>query len=92
MDERRLLNELMKAVGEEAEEFSVRPRFPGLNNPLFLFLHMPDAHERADADRTPLPGMLPGLGLTPVPEAWPQVEILCSRMVVDASGRQSDSS
>ncbi|MEV8122603.1 hypothetical protein AB0P07_00540 [Streptomyces sp. NPDC085944] len=125
MDERHLLNELMKAVAEEAEEFSVRPYFPGLskfaafayvaqgfgyryvghapgtaalNNPFFLFARMPDARERVAAlqavhgdsrGRTPLPGMRPGLGLTPVPEVRPQVDLLHSRMVVDASGRYS---
>lgn len=123
MDERHLLNELMKAVTEEAREFTVRPHFPGLkkfaafayvaesfgyryaghapgnaalNNPFFLFVRMPDARARATAlraarqqapGRTPLPGMRPGLGLTPVPEARPQVELLYSQMVVDASGR-----
>ncbi|MFF0514932.1 hypothetical protein [Streptomyces sp. NPDC004250] len=30
MDERHLLNELMKAVAEEASDFVVRPHFPGL--------------------------------------------------------------
>ncbi len=29
MDERHLVNELMKAVAEEAREFAVRPHFPG---------------------------------------------------------------
>ncbi|EHN76476.1 integral membrane protein [Streptomyces coelicoflavus ZG0656] len=123
MDERHLLNELMKAVTEEAREFTVRPHFPGLkkfaafayvaerfgyryvghapgnaalNNPFFLFVRMPDARERAAAlqadqqqasGRRPQPGMRPGLGLTPVPEARPQVELLYSQMVVDASGR-----
>ncbi|MFC8085400.1 hypothetical protein [Streptomyces sp. NPDC057340] len=125
MDERHLLNELMKAVGEEVEKFSVRPHFPGLkkfaafayvaqsfgyryvghvpgnaalNNPFFLFVRMPDARERGAAlqavppdarGRTPLPGMRPGLGLTPVPEVRPQVDLLYSRMVVEASGRYS---
>ncbi|WP_435615345.1 hypothetical protein [Streptomyces coelicoflavus] len=125
MDEQHLLNELMKAVSEEVEEFSVRPHFPGLrkfaafahvaqsfgyryvghapgnaalNNPLFLFVRMPDARERVAAlqaarrdarGRIPLPGMRPGLGLTPVPQARPQVDLLHSRMVVDASGRYS---
>ncbi|MFG2678221.1 hypothetical protein [Streptomyces sp. NPDC048392] len=123
MDERHLLNELMKAVTEEAREFAVRPHFPGLkkfaafafvaerfgyryvghapgnaalNNPFFLFVRMRDARERAAAlqaahreapVRKLLPGMRPGLGLTPVPEVRPQVEILYSQMVVDASGR-----
>lgn len=123
MDERHLLNELMKAVAEEAREFTVRPHFPGLkkfaafayvaesfgyryvghapgnaalNNPFFLFVRMPDARARATAlqaahqqapGRTPLPGMRPGLGLTPVPEVRPQVELFYSQMVVDASGR-----
>ncbi|MGW1470357.1 MULTISPECIES: hypothetical protein [Streptomyces] len=122
MDERHLLNELMKAVVEEAHEFVVRPHIPGLkkfaafayiaerfgyrymghapggvalNNPYFLFLRTPDARERAAlltlsseaSNRKLLPGMRPGLGLTPDKEARPQVQILYSQMVVDAGGR-----
>ncbi|MFE6590694.1 hypothetical protein [Streptomyces sp. NPDC057781] len=123
MDERHLVNELMKAVAEEAREFAVRPHFPGLkkfaafayvaerfgyrylghapgnaalNNPYFLFRRMPDARERATALMgadaaapvgNALPGMRPGLGFTPTPAARPEVEILYSQMVVDASGR-----
>ncbi|MGW3189435.1 hypothetical protein ACWDBT_16440 [Streptomyces ardesiacus] len=123
MDERHLLNELMKAVAQEAGEFVVRPHVPGLkkfaafayvaesygyrysghapgnaalNNPFFLFVRMPDARERAAALQAAprdahggflLPGMRPGLGLTPVPEARPHVGLLYSQMVVEASGR-----
>ncbi|MGX1911919.1 hypothetical protein ACWIID_24095 [Streptomyces phaeochromogenes] len=123
MDERHLLNELMKAVSEEKSEFSVRPYFPGmkkfaafayvaerlgyrymghmpggaaLNNPYFLFQRTPDARERAAATMAEqpgplhggaLPGMRPGYGLSPDPTARPEVDLLYSRMIVDASGR-----
>ncbi|MFI7350590.1 hypothetical protein ACIBSR_30615 [Streptomyces sp. NPDC049936] len=123
MEERHLLNELAKAVTEEASEFTVRPRLPGLrrfaafayvaeqsgyryaghapgnaalNNPYFLFRRTSDARERTAAlgaappgasEGAPLPGMRPGLGLTPDESARPRVELLHSRMVVDASGR-----
>ena len=123
MGEQHLLHELAKAVAEEASEFTVRPRLPGLrrfaafayvaeqfgyryaghapgnaalNNPYFLFCRVSDPRERAAAPGavTPdafqgalLPGMRPGLGLTPDDSARPGVELLHSRMVVDASGR-----
>ncbi|MFC7982673.1 hypothetical protein [Streptomyces sp. NPDC057336] len=123
MDERHLVHALMKAASEEAHEFTVRPRFPGmkkfaafayvaesfgyrylghapgnaaLNNPYFLFRRTADARERTAAligstpsapARNVLPGMRPGLGLTPVPEARREVGLLYSQMVVDAGGR-----
>ncbi|MFK0068195.1 hypothetical protein [Streptomyces sp. NPDC091046] len=122
MDERCLVDVLMKAVGEEAREFVVRPLTPGLrkfaafayvaeqfgysyaghapgnaalNNPYFVFQHTsgwreaPGSSERfgPTAVSGSLPGMRPGLGLTPTEAARPRVELLYSRMVVDASGR-----
>ncbi|WP_328770614.1 hypothetical protein [Streptomyces sp. NBC_00286] len=123
MDERHLLNELMKAVSEEKNEHSIRPHFPGmkkfaafayvaerlgyrymghmpggaaLNNPYFLFQRTSDARQRVAATMADypdlmrggaLPGMRPGHGLSPDPTARPEVDLLYSRMVVDACGR-----
>ncbi|MCF2128621.1 hypothetical protein L1I79_19580 [Strepomyces sp. STD 3.1] len=98
--ERHLLHALAKAVAEDASEFTVRPRLPGLkrfaafayvaeqsgyryaghapgnaalNNPCFIFRRTSDPRER-----TATPG-------SATPDA--SVELLHSRMVVDASGR-----
>ncbi|MBQ1094986.1 hypothetical protein KBY55_02440 [Streptomyces sp. b94] len=72
------------------------PGNAALNNPYFLFRRTSDtrawtaapdaARSRALAGNS-LPGMRPGLGLTPQEAARPEVELLYSRMVVDASGR-----
>ncbi|MFI7018822.1 hypothetical protein [Streptomyces sp. NPDC050164] len=123
MDERHLLNGLMKAVAEEKSEYVVRPFFPGmkkfaafayiaerfgyrymghapgnaaLNNPYFLFQRASDARERAAATmasrpglpgKHALPGMRPGRGLTPDAAAQPEVDLLYSRMIIDACSR-----
>ncbi|MGW7300489.1 hypothetical protein [Streptomyces sp. NPDC054829] len=104
MDERHLLNRLMKAVAEEQSEFVVRPWFGGLkklaefalvadrfgyeyvghapgnaalNDPCFLFRRLPDARERAGV----------AVGDSVGPQDRGEVELLYSRMVVDACGR-----
>ncbi|MGW0827453.1 hypothetical protein [Streptomyces sp. NPDC002845] len=125
MDERHLLNGLMKAMAEEKSDYAVRPFFPGMkkfaafayvaerlgyrymghvpgnaamNNPYFLFQRTPDARERAMATMADhpglqrgnaLPGMRPGRGLVPDAAARPEVDLLYSRMIVDASARYS---
>ncbi|MGW3494261.1 hypothetical protein [Streptomyces sp. NPDC001020] len=72
------------------------PGSAAMNNPYFLFRRTPEAQERAaagmpgcpDAARDDmLPGMVPGRGLTPDPSAQPEVDLLYSRMIVDACGR-----
>ncbi|MFH8490956.1 hypothetical protein [Streptomyces longisporoflavus] len=68
------------------------------NNPFFSFQRTPDARERAMAAVAahpgmllggPLPGMRPGGGLRPLPEAQPEVDLLYSQMILDACSRYS---
>ncbi|MFF3406647.1 hypothetical protein ACFYW8_10595 [Streptomyces sp. NPDC002742] len=72
------------------------PGGAALNNPYFLFQRAPDARERVASTMADhpgllrggaLPGMRPGRGLTPDPSALPEVDLLYSQMIVDASGR-----
>lgn len=74
----------------------ITPGTGATNNPYYSFRRAPDAYERASTTAArhpgmgnggPLPGMRPGQGLRPLPEARAEVDLLHSRMVVDASSR-----
>ncbi|MBD0842757.1 hypothetical protein [Streptomyces sp. TRM68416] len=93
--------EKFAAFAYVAERFGYRymghvPGTASMNNPYYLFQRTPDARERANSILAgqngayhggSLPGMRPGRGLHPTPEAQAEVDLLYSRMMVDASDR-----
>ncbi|MFW6694384.1 hypothetical protein [Streptomyces sp. MAR4 CNX-425] len=71
---------------------------PSRGHPVFAFHRLPDAAERAARTRSrypdaplggPLPGLAPGRGPVPLPEARAEVELLHARIMLDLYGPSS---